>query len=54
MTAKELIKELQKLPESDLNRDVIVFDGPAYGTISRVEILGSEWSKRLQGKILID
>lgn len=54
MTGKELIKELQKLPESELNKDVIIFDGPAYATISRVEILNNKWSERLRGKILID
>lgn len=54
MTGKELIKELQKLSESELNRDVIVFDGPAYATVSRVEILSNKWSKNLQGKIWID
>lgn len=54
MTAKELIRELQKLSESDQNRDVITFDGPAYSTISRIEILGDKWSARLRGKICID
>ena len=54
MTAKELIKELQKLSESDQNRDVITFDGPAYSTISRIEILGDKWSSRLKGKICLD
>lgn len=54
MTAKELIKELQKLSESDQNRDVITFDGPAYSIVSRVEILNDKWSARLNGKICID
>lgn len=54
MKAKELIKELQKFSESDLDREVIVFDGPAYATVSRVEILNNKWSERLRGKILID
>ena len=54
MTAKELIKELQKLSESDQNREVIIFDGPAYSTISRIEIWGNKWSERLKGKICLD
>lgn len=54
MTAKELIKELQKFSESDQNREIIIFDGPAYSTISRVEILGDKWSSRLKGKICLD
>ena len=54
MTAKELIKELQKLSESDQNREVIIFDGPAYSTISRIEILDDKWSERLKGKICLD
>ena len=54
MTAKELIKELQKLSESDQNREVIIFDGPAYSTISRIEILGNKWSERLKGKSCLD
>lgn len=54
MTAKELIKELQRFSESDQNREVIIFDGPAYSTISRIEILDDKWSSRLKGKICLD
>lgn len=54
MTLKELIKELQKFSESDQNREVIIFDGPESVTISRIEILGDNWSSRLKGKICLD
>ena len=54
MTAKELIKELQKFSESDQNREIIIFDGPAYSTISRIEILDEKWYSRLKGKICLD
>ena len=54
MTGKELLEILQKLPEEDLNRDIIMFDGPSYYTPCKVEVTDGEWSKRLQGKLMID
>ena len=55
MTARELIERLQGLNEADLDREVITFDGPAYGIVTRVKVLGEEgWGKELQGKIVID
>ena len=54
MTARELIKALQDLGDENLDKDCITFDGPAYGIVSRVKILDDKWSKRLQGKIMID
>lgn len=53
MTARELIKALQDLGEENLNRDVVMFDGPSYYTPCRVEILHDQFH-HLQGKILID
>lgn len=52
--SKRINKELQKFSESDQNREVIIFDGPAYSTISRIEILDDKWSSRLKGKICLD
>lgn len=54
MTARELIEALQELGKENLDREVITFDGPAYGVVSTVKILGDDWSKRLKGKIWID
>lgn len=55
MTGKELLEILQKLPEEDLNRDIIIFDGPSYYTPYKVEVLtDKKWGKRLQGKLMID
>lgn len=54
MTAREMIKALQELGEDNLDRELIMFDSAAHYTPYKVEILGSEWSKAIQGKILID
>ena len=53
MTAKELIKALQDLGEENLDRDIVMFDGPSYFTPYKVEILDEQFNT-LQGKILID
>ena len=53
MTAKELIKALRDLGEENLDRKIIMFDGPSYYTPYKVEILDNQFS-HLQGKILID
>ena len=53
MTARELIKVLQDLGEENLDRDIVMFDGPSYYTPYKVEILDGQFS-HLQGKILID
>ena len=53
MTARELIKALQDLGEDNLDRVIIIFDGPSYYTPYKVEILDGQFS-HLQGKILID
>jgi hypothetical protein len=55
MTGKELIKELQKLGDKALEKDVIMFDcGHSY-TPYRVKIMDEDgWSKYNKGKILID
>lgn len=53
MTARELIQTLQNLGEENLDRDIVIFDGPSYATPYKVEILEGQFS-HLQGKILID
>ena len=53
MTARELIKALQDLGEENLDRDIVIFDGPSYTTPYKVEILEEQFN-HLQGKILID
>ena len=53
MTARELIKALQDLGEDNLDRDIIMFDGPSCYTPYKVEILGEKWGKQA-GKIIID
>lgn len=53
MTARELIKALQDLGEENLDREIIMFDGPDYYTPFKVEILTNKFG-HLQGKILID
>ena len=55
MTARELIKALQDLGEEDLDRDIIMFDGPSFYTPYKVKILEDKaWGNRLIGKIMID
>jgi len=53
MTARELIKALQDLGNENLDREIIMFDGPSHYTPYKVEILDRQFS-HLQGKILID
>lgn len=53
MTARELIKVLQDLGEENLDRDIVIFDGPFNYTPYKVKILDGQFS-HLQGKILID
>lgn len=50
MTVKELIEELKKFPE---DKEVVMFDGPAFYTPSRVYV--ADWqSERLKDKVVID
>ena len=53
MTARQLIKSLQDLGEENLDREVIMLDGPSSYTPYKVEVLGESWG-RLNGNILID
>ena len=53
MTARELIKALQDLGEENLDRDIVMFDGPSWYTPYKVAILGKNWGKQA-GKIMID
>ena len=58
MTARELIKALQELAEEHgdevLDKEVYMFDGPAWYTPYKVKIFDKDWGKNLQGKIMID
>lgn len=49
MTVAELIAELQKMPQ---DRDVVMFDGPAYYTPYRVCVC--DWKGDMNGKVIID
>ena len=53
MTARELIKALKDLGEENLDRDIVMFDGPSWCTPTNVAILGRKWGKQV-GKIMID
>lgn len=54
MTARKLIKTLQDLGDENLDREIIMFDGPSYYTPYKVEVLkGKSWGRQY-GKILID
>ena len=54
MTARQLIKSLQDLGEENLDREVIMTDGPGVFTPYKVELLNDEIWKWSNGKILID
>lgn len=51
MTARQLIKALQELGEENLDRDIIMWDGPSTYTPYKVEILKDT---KYKGNILID
>lgn len=54
MTARELIKALQDLGEDNLDRKIIMFDGPSFFTPCTVKILNhSRWGDKA-GLIMID
>ena len=53
MTARELISNLQSLGEKNLDREVVMFDGPAWFTPSRIKVLDESF-KNHKGEILID
>ena len=54
MTARQLIKSLQDLGEENLDRQVIMMDGPSSYTPYKAELLSDETWGRLRGNILID
>ena len=55
MTARELIKALQDLGEENLDRNIVMFDGPSFYSPYKVKILEDKaWGNRLIGKIMID
>lgn len=55
MTVRKLIETLQNLGEENLDREIIMFDGPSYYTPYKIEILeGKEWGNNLRGKVMID
>ena len=49
MIVSELIKALEKMPQE---QEIIMFDGPAYYTPSKVYVC--DWKVRLNGKVVID
>ena len=53
MTGREMIKALQDLGDENLDREIVMFDGPSHYTPYKVEILDGQFN-HLQGKILID
>ena len=53
MTARELIEALKALGEKNLDKEVIIFDGPSYYTPYKVEVMDKTWGK-LKGNILLD
>ena len=53
MTARELIKALQDLGEENLDRKIVMFDGPSFYTPYKVAILSEDWGRQA-GKIMID
>lgn len=54
MTARELIKALQDLGEENLDKQVIMFDGPTYYTPYKVEVMTDKNWDKLKDKIMID
>ena len=54
MTGRQLISLIQNLGEENLDREIVMFDGPSHYTPYKVEILKEEQWHNLAGKILID
>ncbi len=54
MTARELIASLQELGEENLDREIVMFDGPSYYTPYKVELLTDRIWGKVFGKIMID
>ena len=53
MTLKELIRQAQALGEENLDKEVIMFDGPFYYTPNKLTLIGDSFP-RFKDKILID
>ncbi len=54
MTARELIKALQGLGNENLDREIVISDGPKYWTPYTVKVLNSKIYGEQRGNILID
>jgi hypothetical protein len=54
MTARQLIKSLQDLGEENLDKEVIMMDGPSSYTPYKAVLLEEDTWGRLKGNILID
>ena len=54
MTGRELIKALQDLGDENLDREIVMFDGPSYYTPYKVEVLNDRKWGRQYGCIMID
>ena len=53
MTVRELIHQAQNLGEENLDKEVIMFDGPSYYTPYKLALIGESWP-RFKDKVLID
>lgn len=53
MTGNQLIQSLQNLGEENLEREIIMMDGPSSYTPYKVEVLDESWGRNA-GKIIID
>lgn len=54
MTARDLIKALQDLGDENLDKEIVMFDGPSYCTPYKIAVLKDKSWGRQYGKILID
>jgi hypothetical protein len=55
MTVGQLIERLNKLGKENLNKEVVMFDGPSYYTPYKVEIVDDcRLGKNIKDKVLID
>lgn len=50
MTVNELIEELEKMPK---DKTIIMFDGPAYFTPSKIYV-AEGFGKNIDGNVIID
>ena len=51
MTVKEVIEELQQMPQDET---VIMFDGLFYYTPNKIYVIDDSWNNRIHGKVMIN